>query len=337
MKYSIFFPIVIVGIISSSDCKKSGDRNRKEKKDSTESSSRYVSSESGLFLREEPSVKAKSIVLIPQGAKVKVLKEESETVTISGATGKWTQVKFRDEEGWAFGGFLVKKLIDKNQMKTIEHLETLTAKLKSETDKKKFQDALNAYKEAFYSSDKSKLEKLELAYSKAKILAQDSESKLSNSTRSERDAYYAFGDLGFETCMSFQKAKNCTEQNLKPKQFSSPEEALKLLKKSIETKDAKLLASATGCMLNVGCFFCDSGPTYAVAEPAIAEMFSKNRFSGKIEFNREYESDDYKTVDFGDMNEAFGIVMTKETNGKWEMDHIRNGAKPVCSGTESGW
>ncbi len=73
-----------------------------------------------------------------------------------------------------------------------------------------------------------------------------------------------------------------------------------------------------------------------------ADAYFRIENSGNVFCNIFYsrsvnETADYKTVDFGDMSQAFGIVMTKEANGKWEMDHIRNGAEPVCYGTASGW
>ena len=43
---------------------------------------------------------------VPWKEKVEMLEETGNAVTISGATGKWTKIKWNDKTGWAFGGFL---------------------------------------------------------------------------------------------------------------------------------------------------------------------------------------------------------------------------------------
>ncbi len=76
--------------------------------DSSNEKLRYVASKSGLRMRDAPDISANKIDVIPNREKVELLEETGEAVTISGATGKWSKVKWKDKTGWVFGGFLTK-------------------------------------------------------------------------------------------------------------------------------------------------------------------------------------------------------------------------------------
>ncbi len=66
----------------------------------------WTTAESGLRVRDNASLNAKKIGLIPYNSKVIILEEKGEELTIAGKKGKWTKVKSREAEGWVFGGFL---------------------------------------------------------------------------------------------------------------------------------------------------------------------------------------------------------------------------------------
>jgi len=57
-------------------------------------------------MREAPDQKGKLITVIPYSAKVEVLGDKGDPMTIAGSTGKWTEVKWNAKKGWVFGGFL---------------------------------------------------------------------------------------------------------------------------------------------------------------------------------------------------------------------------------------
>lgn len=70
---------------------------------------RYINAPTGLKLREAGSTTAKEVGELPHSGKVAILEEAGATVSISGREGRWTRVKFNDQIGWTFGGFLSKE------------------------------------------------------------------------------------------------------------------------------------------------------------------------------------------------------------------------------------
>jgi len=70
---------------------------------------RTVNSKGGLRMRDNPDQKSQIIVVIPEGEKVELLEVTGDEVTISGATGKWSKVRWKYKSGWVFGGFLTAK------------------------------------------------------------------------------------------------------------------------------------------------------------------------------------------------------------------------------------
>ncbi|MEM7183366.1 MAG: SH3 domain-containing protein [Spirochaetota bacterium] len=74
----------------------------------------WVTAKGGLRVRESAGLRGKKVGLLEEGDKVKFLEEQGESKTISGTTGKWTKVEYREYKkygstkttGWVFGGFL---------------------------------------------------------------------------------------------------------------------------------------------------------------------------------------------------------------------------------------
>lgn len=67
---------------------------------------RRISADVGLRMRSAPSLKAEKLGVIPYGEQVILLEERGAVVEIAGANGRWSRVRWRDREGWVFGGFL---------------------------------------------------------------------------------------------------------------------------------------------------------------------------------------------------------------------------------------
>lgn len=106
MKY-LMHAILIISVSLFIQCGKSDKSGELTKTVKTET--RYISANGGLKLRDKPDTKGKVLGIIPDGAKVVLLEETGKAMTISGATGKWSNVKWVDETGWVFGGFLSEK------------------------------------------------------------------------------------------------------------------------------------------------------------------------------------------------------------------------------------
>jgi len=72
------------------------------------SKDRTVNARGGLYMRQAPRLNAKSIELLPNGAKVQFIEEANQEFTLDGLVGKWTKVKnfASGNQGWVFGGFL---------------------------------------------------------------------------------------------------------------------------------------------------------------------------------------------------------------------------------------
>jgi len=100
---SILMSIMITALIQ---CGKSDKPQTDAKKSDPKIESRYVTAKGGLRMREKPDTNASVLETIPEGEKVEFIEETGNDMTISGATGKWSKIKWRDKTGWGFGGFL---------------------------------------------------------------------------------------------------------------------------------------------------------------------------------------------------------------------------------------
>ncbi|MBN1798813.1 MAG: SH3 domain-containing protein [Spirochaetales bacterium] len=70
------------------------------------SESRWITADIGLRIRKGPGLNYEKIGLIPFAEKVMLLEETGNTLTIQGATGKWSKIDWHGTIGWVFGGFL---------------------------------------------------------------------------------------------------------------------------------------------------------------------------------------------------------------------------------------
>lgn len=70
---------------------------------------RWITAGPGLRMRNSPSLQGKKLLVIPYGSMVELLEERGALLTIAGESGYWTKVRWRDIEGWVFGGFLSKR------------------------------------------------------------------------------------------------------------------------------------------------------------------------------------------------------------------------------------
>ena len=73
-----------------------------------------VISENGLFMREKPSQESKPIILIPYLSSDKVVETSSIYNTISNQTAFWMKVKYKNDSGWIFTGFV--EIQDENML-----------------------------------------------------------------------------------------------------------------------------------------------------------------------------------------------------------------------------
>lgn len=72
--------------------------------------SRWVTANPSLRVRDSAGTEGNKLGLIPFGEKVTLLEESGDALTIAGATGRWSRVKWNELKGWVFGGFLSKEL-----------------------------------------------------------------------------------------------------------------------------------------------------------------------------------------------------------------------------------
>lgn len=94
---------------------KSADKSSEKKEDNSskvdveettnEAKTAVVTAKSGLTMRTKPSMKSKIIDLIPANGVVEIL-EKGEAITLKGKESNWYKVRFDDEEGYCFGGYL---------------------------------------------------------------------------------------------------------------------------------------------------------------------------------------------------------------------------------------
>jgi hypothetical protein len=69
---------------------------------------RYINSEHGLRLRDNPSNESNIISNIPFNDPVVLSGREGEPIQIDGINGKWIEVFWSDKSGWVFDGYLSK-------------------------------------------------------------------------------------------------------------------------------------------------------------------------------------------------------------------------------------
>ena len=67
---------------------------------------KYVSSKSGLRMRNSPTVDAQIVTTLPYQTMVAILSTQQNSVTVGGVTGYWVKVKAMNKEGWVFDAYL---------------------------------------------------------------------------------------------------------------------------------------------------------------------------------------------------------------------------------------
>ncbi|RCK78090.1 MAG: hypothetical protein OZSIB_1866 [Candidatus Ozemobacter sibiricus] len=65
-----------------------------------------IEAPSGLFLRARPTRTARSLTRIPHGETVEILDRHGPAETIEGKTDRWYKVRWHQDTGWVFGGFV---------------------------------------------------------------------------------------------------------------------------------------------------------------------------------------------------------------------------------------
>jgi hypothetical protein len=70
------------------------------------SNERYVNTGDGLNMRRAPSVSSERIRTIPFGSRVTVISISENRITIDNISSSWYQIRFENDVGWVFGGYL---------------------------------------------------------------------------------------------------------------------------------------------------------------------------------------------------------------------------------------
>lgn len=66
----------------------------------------YATSGDGITLRAEPSQQGRKLAVIPLGEAVRVVSETGDKLYLAGTFGRWTELEWKGNKGWAFGGQL---------------------------------------------------------------------------------------------------------------------------------------------------------------------------------------------------------------------------------------
>ncbi len=108
-----YIPGILILCMLISSCGKNEEPVKKTGENlKSEIKVKYVTAKGGLNMRDKPETSSALVVNIPEGEGVQILEETGSDVTISGSTGKWTKVKWKEKTGWAFGGFLAVSKLD---------------------------------------------------------------------------------------------------------------------------------------------------------------------------------------------------------------------------------
>jgi hypothetical protein len=68
--------------------------------------SKWVSAKSGLRMRESADINGIVINTIPYGERVQFFATQEPNLKLANTEGKWSRVKWKNQAGWVFGGFL---------------------------------------------------------------------------------------------------------------------------------------------------------------------------------------------------------------------------------------
>ena len=106
MQRALMTQVLMIFIAVNTQCGKTENPQGETKKGEPKIESRYVTAKGGLRMRDKPDTNGAVLETVPEGEQVKFIQEAGDTITISGALGKWTRIKWKEKEGWGFGGFL---------------------------------------------------------------------------------------------------------------------------------------------------------------------------------------------------------------------------------------
>lgn len=108
---------------------------------------RYIWAESGLSLRSEASADAQKLTVIPYGETVEFIEDTYNVFTVQETkdfkyTDSWLKIKYKNFEGYAFGGYISKMPPpNKNEVSVEEYLNR-TLKLLDKTVIQKYKDCV---------------------------------------------------------------------------------------------------------------------------------------------------------------------------------------------------
>lgn len=66
----------------------------------------YVTTKSGVILRDSPSTSGNKIVVLSRNTRIEILDESKNIDKIENISSKWYKVRYYQIEGWVFGGFI---------------------------------------------------------------------------------------------------------------------------------------------------------------------------------------------------------------------------------------
>ncbi len=113
MNKKMFFLILVILVITG--CKQADPQQDKQ----LNQIQKWVSAKSGLRLRSEANTSSNTIVLIPDGQQVEVItgNKKNDEIILAGVVGSWVNVKWKNQTGWGFDGFLMDNKNDAQQYK----------------------------------------------------------------------------------------------------------------------------------------------------------------------------------------------------------------------------
>ena len=113
MNKKIFFMILVILVITG--CKKADPQQDKQ----FNQTQKWVSAKSGLRIRSEANTNSNTIALIPDGQQVEVITgdKKKDEIILAGVAGSWVKVKWNNQTGWGFDGFLMDNKKDAEQYK----------------------------------------------------------------------------------------------------------------------------------------------------------------------------------------------------------------------------
>ena len=286
---------------------------------------KYVTSRSGLVMWKDAERKSHKLVTVPYANRVEVLKEFGRKKNISGTTGKWLLVRYKDKEGWVFGGFLVEHLLKRKKMHSLETLEENAARILSPNSKKAYIIALNEYKAALHKlliSQQEGTAQLKQACNLADEIPVATNNSLQAPGEKEIETIYNLYSKVYEDYLFHAYCK----KKVKQKFFTSKQSLKKYLERAISRKDVNAFVSAFGCSAHIGRY-------KTLTKPIINYLFRYRMFEQLPEgFSSENESISY-TLEKNEALLRFGdtkifIQHSDTRKNKWKIISMQGFVTP---------